>query len=83
MSAVLHAMPETRPLPLDVPREAWPALLESAAAEIRASTLLDPCPNARLVALSVELRSIAEQLRLLDRGEAVVTTFGGYVRGAP
>jgi hypothetical protein len=88
MSSVLQAMPETLPLPLDVPREAWPALIDRAAGELKASTLLDPWPNASVLALSVELRSIAAQLRLLNREttvarEAVVTTFGGYVRGAP
>ncbi|GMU42761.1 MAG: hypothetical protein IT479_02440 [Xanthomonadales bacterium] len=56
-AAVAVARLQNRPLPLDTPRDAWPGLIERAAAALEGRRIYDS------ETLAVELRSIASAMR--------------------
>jgi len=56
--AARAAMPENLSLPIEAPREAWPALIERAADQLAG---VNPIGSA---VLALELRAIAEALRV-------------------
>ena len=57
VAAPAAAFPPSLRLPLDVPRDAWPGLIEHAASALAGECIYDSCT------LAPELRAIAEALR--------------------
>lgn len=63
LAAPAAAFPPSLHLPIEAPRDCWPGLIERAAAA------LEERPGIHLETLALELRAIAEALRVDDFGD--------------